>query len=198
MNARLSLLGLAAAAALAASPFITVDVTSPWSRAPTSAEASPGATVAQVVGTDTWVQIAYHRPSARGRDVWTATSSRGSAIVPSDGSVWRAGANERTTFESTGDVLIEGKRLPAGRYGLFMIPGDDAWTLVLNEAADGWGTGGYDAEADVLRVELTPTSGPQTESMMFGFDDVGDGTSRGFLRWTDVEVPFTIGAASSD
>lgn len=190
MTLRTLLLAGTAALALAAAPLV-VDLESPWSRVPTRPEASPGATVAQVVGTNTWVQIAYHRPSARGRDVWTAKSSRGNAIVPSGG-LWRAGANERTTLETSGDLLIAGEKVPAGRYGLFFVPGDDAWTLVLNEAADGWGTGGYDEAADVLRVELEPTSGPFTESLMFGFDAVGEGTARAFLRWTDVEVPFTV------
>ncbi len=31
---------------------------------------------------------------------------------------WRAGANENTVFAVSNDVNIEGKRLPAGRYGL--------------------------------------------------------------------------------
>jgi len=48
---------------------------------------------------------------------------------------WRAGANENTVFAVSHPVNIEGKPLPAGRYGLHMIPGPDEWTLVLSKNA---------------------------------------------------------------
>src|SRR5450432_1640320 len=38
---------------------------------------------------------------------------------------WRAGANENTVFAVSHDVMIEGKPLAAGRYGLHMIVGPD-------------------------------------------------------------------------
>ena len=35
---------------------------------------------------------------------------------------WRAGANENTVFTISHAVKIQGQALPAGRYGLHMIP----------------------------------------------------------------------------
>lgn len=42
------------------------------------------------------------------------------AICSSKSSPWRAGANESTTIDFSTDVLIEGKALPAGKYGFFI------------------------------------------------------------------------------
>jgi hypothetical protein len=36
--------------------------------------------------------------------------------------VWRAGANEATTFETDKDITVQGKKLPAGKYSFFLIP----------------------------------------------------------------------------
>src|SRR5215472_14685252 len=46
---------------------------------------------------------------------------------------WRAGANENTVFAVSNDVLIEDKRLPAGRYGLHVIAGPEEWTLIFSK-----------------------------------------------------------------
>ena len=52
---------------------------------------------------------------------------------------WRAGANENTVFEVSNDVTIEGKTLPAGRYGLHMIAGAEEWTLIFSKNSSAWG-----------------------------------------------------------
>jgi len=41
-------------------------------------------------------------------------------LVPFD-QVWRAGANENTTISFSKEVIIDGKKVPAGTYGLHMI-----------------------------------------------------------------------------
>ncbi len=41
------------------------------------------------------------------------------------GKVWRAGANEATTFVTTADLTVGGKTIPAGSYTLFTIPNAD-------------------------------------------------------------------------
>ena len=49
---------------------------------------------------------------------------------------WRGGANENTVFAVTHDVRVQGEPLPAGRYGLHLIPGQDEWTVVFSRDAD--------------------------------------------------------------
>ena len=76
---------------------------------------SPHANVSQVVGLTT-LSVDYHRPGVNKRVVW-------GGLVPWD-SVWRAGANENTVLAATSAFTVGGTTLPAGRYGVFMIPGN--------------------------------------------------------------------------
>jgi len=185
------LLPIGLLAALAAAPLL--DIESPWAREKAEPDLSQGALVAQVVGVDTWVQITYHRPGVKGRDVWSGEGER--PVVPMGGApiLWRAGANEATTLEVTDDVVLAGEPLPAGRYALFMAPRrEDTWTLVLNEQPDQWGSYRRDPEKDVLAVELTPEEAPHAEWLTYGFDVARAYTTRAYLHWGEVKVPFTI------
>src|ERR1700756_1677534 len=74
---------------------------------------SQHAVIVQRVGI-TDITISYHRPLVNNRKVW-------GTLVPY-GQVWRAGANENTTIQFTDPVMIEGKALDRGTYGLHMIP----------------------------------------------------------------------------
>src|SRR6266566_8301900 len=115
---------------------------------------SQKASVMQTIGV-TDVTITYSRPGVKGRTIWgdalpvqmakgEATLDdqnvrpKGAPIVPW-GHVWRAGANEATTFVVTDDVLINGQKLPAGSYSLHTIPTKDEWTIVFNGTANQWG-----------------------------------------------------------
>jgi len=144
---------------------------------------SPNATVSQTIGV-TEVQIAYSRPSVRGRTIF-------GELVPF-GEPWRTGANEATTFSVSTPVKIQGERLDAGTYAFFTIPGPDSWTLIFNEEADQWGAFGYDSNQDALRVNVEPESGESQEQMIFTFEDVTDTSGRVVLHWSDTRVPFEI------
>lgn len=186
---------------LAAAAPVAVDITSPWkARNKSQPDASQGAFVAQTLGLDDWVQISWHRPSVKGRDVWNGTTSRGSALVPRDGEPvpWRAGANEATTIEFTTAVRVQGEALAAGRYALFAIPTDGDWTLIFQADADQWGSGRYDESKDTLRVTTTPEEAPFLEWLTFGFDAPGAWSTVGWLHWAEVKVPFLIEVDGED
>lgn len=169
-------------------------ISSPWSRVPKTPDKSQGAVVAQVLGANTWVEISYHRPGLRGRPVWTASNSRGQRFVPHDGdpTPWRAGANECTTFEVSTDIQVEGQDLPAGKYGLFIIPRDGLWTVIFNSDHEQWGSRGFDESKDVLRVDVEPQSAPMNEWLQFGFDHAEASSTQACLSWGEVKLPFTL------
>ena len=108
-------------------------------------KASPAKTAEGMVG-DAKITINYSSPAVKGRVIW-------GDLVPL-GEVWRAGANEATTFTTTKDITVEGKKLPAGTYGFFVIPGESYSTLIFNKVAKQWGAFDYDAAQDVLRVSV--------------------------------------------
>ncbi|SOD79736.1 DUF2911 domain-containing protein [Spirosoma fluviale] len=129
------------------------------------------------------ITISYGSPSVKGRPVWEA----GSTLAPY-GKVWRSGANEATTFETDKDIMVEGKALPAGKYGFFTIPGENEWTVIFNKVANQWGAFKYDQAQDVLRVKAKPIKSAQMNERL-----VYDVTGKSIvLKWEHVELPVAI------
>jgi tetratricopeptide (TPR) repeat protein len=147
-------------------------------------EPSPGAGVSQTIGL-TEIKVSYHRPAVNGRKVW-------GELVPYN-EVWRAGANENTTISFSTPVKLAGKNVPAGTYGLHMIPGPKDWTVILSNMAVAWGSYGYDPKEDALRVSVTPApSETFEERLSYRFDNPTDTNALLTLRWEKVKVPIKI------
>ncbi|TGE20531.1 DUF2911 domain-containing protein [Hymenobacter aquaticus] len=143
------------------------------------APASPAATATGKIGAAS-VTIKYSSPSVKGRPIY-------GSLVPY-GQVWRAGANEATTVEFSKDVMVQGKKLPAGTYALFTIPTEKDWTVIFNKTAKQWGAFKYDEKQDALRVTATPRKAPtMAESLVYDVNKDGI-----VLRWENLEVPIAI------
>jgi hypothetical protein len=122
-------------------------------------KASPRENVTGKINTAT-ISIDYGSPSVKGRKIW-------GALVPFD-KIWRAGANEATTFQSDIDLFVEGKKLPAGKYSLFIIPNEKKCIIIFNKKAKQWGAYNYDQDLDQLRVEVSPKKeSKSTEKLLF-------------------------------
>ena len=146
-------------------------------------KASPRASISQTVGL-TEIGITYDRPAVNGREIW-------GKLVPYD-SVWRAGANENTVIAFSSPVKIGGKEVPAGRYGLHMIPTASEWTVILSEQASAWGSFSYDPKEDMLRVQVTPKPAEFRERLGYTFEDPDAGSTVATLRWEKLAVPLAI------
>lgn len=151
----------------------------------TTPEASPAARAEQTVGI-TRLAVDYHRPAVADRQIW-------GDLVPYN-AVWRAGANENTVFSTSTEILVEGRPLPAGRYGLHMIPTEDAWIVAFSRFADGWGSYAYDASEDALRVTVSPQQAPFGERLAYRFDNPTETATDLVLHWERLEVPLRITA----
>jgi len=142
---------------------------------------SPPAKVTETTSSGTVITIDYSQPAVKGREI-------GKEIAPF-GKVWRTGANEATTFEVSKEVKIEGKSLPAGKYGLFTIPNKAEWVIIFNKTPQQWGAYKYAEADDALRVTVSPTKAPSfTERMTFTVDKSGKVT----LLWGNEAVAFTV------
>ena len=147
--------------------------------------ASPEAEVRQKIGL-TDVTVRYFRPAAKDRQIW-------GALVPYD-VVWRAGANDNTTIAFSGAVSVEGSELPAGSYGLHMIPGEGETTVIFSADTSAWGSFSYNPAADVLRVNV-PTRKAERyyEHLTYEFSGNTASSATVALCWADKKIGFQIG-----
>ena len=146
---------------------------------------SPESTVQQRVGL-TDVSVTYSRPGVKERKIW-------GELVPY-GEMWRVGANERTVFTSSDDIMVAGQALPAGTYGLLAIPGEAEWEFIFSKVSDDWGVGDYKKENDALRVKAKPMMADHVERLMIGFTGLENAAANLTVRWEklSVSVPFTV------
>lgn len=105
---------------------------------------------------------------------------------------WRAGANGNTVFTTSHDLEVEGRALPAGRYGLHMLPGEKTWTLIFSKSADAWGSYHYREEDDALRVSVTPKAAPFTEYLTYAFTERKADRTTLELQWEELAVPMRL------
>jgi hypothetical protein len=134
---------------------------------------------------DTTITIEYGRPVARGRELF-------GALVPW-GKVWCPGADEATTIELSTAVKMQGRDLGAGKYSFWAEPQPASWTLIFNRIAAVWHTK-YPAGEDVLRVEATPRTGSQMETLAFYFPVVDGRKAELVLHWGTTVVPLSLEA----
>lgn len=152
-------------------------------------DASQAAQVKQRIGVAD-VTITYHRPLVNGRKIW-------GGLVPF-GQVWRAGANENTTFEASEPVLVEGKPLPKGVYGLHMLPNPDEWTVIFSKAYSSWGSFTYNDAEDALRVTVKPHPIEVEEALEFEFEDLKPDAATVTMKWEKLAVPFRVSVTDEE
>jgi tetratricopeptide (TPR) repeat protein len=146
-------------------------------------QVSPHASVSQTLGIAE-VTVDYHRPAVRDRQIW-------GALVPY-GQVWRAGANDNTTISFTHPVTVEGTELPAGTYGLHMIPGEETWTVIFSTNSTSWGSFTYDEAEDAARVTVQPEEAPFQERLEYSFEDVDNDSAMLVMHWAELKLPVEI------
>ncbi len=146
-------------------------------------DASPRARASQQVGL-TEIEVAYHRPAVKGRKVW-------GGLVPY-GQVWRAGANHNTVVTFSTPVSVGGTVLPAGQYGLHMLPTPTEFTVIFSSQSKAWGSYSYDPKEDVARVQVTAVAAEPVERLAYSFDDPTDHSVTLALRWGNLRVPIRL------
>lgn len=144
---------------------------------------SPRASVMQAVG-GAEIAIAYGRPAVKGRKIWGG--------LVANGRVWRAGANEATTFSFNREVRIDGRAVAAGRYTFFAIPGDSEWTMIFNRVPRQWGAFDYNPAFDALRFTVRPAEMPHEEYLRYTIEPVGPGGAVVALAWEKRALSFRI------
>ncbi|MFZ0287652.1 MAG: DUF2911 domain-containing protein [Candidatus Sulfotelmatobacter sp.] len=129
---------------------------------------SPPASTTCDLGGGKIIKTDYSSPRMRGRKIY-------GDLVPF-GEVWRAGANEATTFVTSSAVVVGGKTVPAGSYTIFTVPTADKWTLIINKKTGEWGIP-YKYESDELtRVDMKVSQLPSpVENFTIAYDKSSSG-----------------------
>ena len=168
-----------ATAALLAAPTAHAQIATP--------QASPKSTVMQRVGL-TDITIVYSRPGVKARNVF-------GTVVPF-GKRWRTGANATTSIKFSDDVLIEGKKVAAGEYGLYTIPNKTEWLVVLNKNTKlGADVDGFKDDQDVARFTIKPYKvASKVETFTINFTDITPATANVAMEWEMTGAKFKVTA----
>ncbi len=145
---------------------------------------------------DLQLEVFYNRPYKKNRVIF-------GGLVPY-GEVWRTGANEATTFQTSKDIMVDGSFLAAGKYTLWTIPGENSWKVIFNSEMYPWGitldkVPSRLPEYDVLTIEV-PVEQPDSPVEQFSiyFEEANDLIEMN-LAWdtTLISVPITEASKNS-
>lgn len=146
----------------------------------------------------TKVTINYDRPGVKGREgkIWGQLVHVGyidQGFGNAKAAPWRAGSNENTTIEFSTDVKIEGKDLPAGKYGFFIAYDPNESTLIFSKNSTSWGSYYYNEKEDVLRVKVKPVALDRSvEWLKYEFMNETENTASIVLSWEKLSIPFKV------
>jgi hypothetical protein len=126
------------------------------------------------------ITINYGSPSVRAREIW-------GKLVPFN-EVWRAGANDATTFETDKELTVEGSKLPAGKYSFFIIPNDKECIVIFNKEAKQWGAYKYKEKEDQLRVTVKQkVADTMAEKLVYAINK-----DKIVLSWEKWNIPISV------
>jgi len=150
------------------------------SQAQITPQPSSSQTITQGFGLGT-ITLAYSRPNTKGRKIF--------GYVEPYNKVWRTGANSATVITFSDDITMEGNKVPAGEYGLFSIPGENQWTIILSKKPKQWGAYNYSQNDDYLRFTVTPVKLQQpVETFALQFENMLPTTGELHLLWENTAL----------
>lgn len=155
--------------------------------------------VSQRIGI-TDIEIHWDAPAVKGREgkIWGTTIAhygfQNLGFGTAKESPWRAGANENTTVSFSTDVTVEGKPLPAGKYGFFIAVYADSCTLIFSKNSTAWGSYFYNPAEDALRVSVRQQKDlPQSrERLTYEFSEQTENSTLIALVWERWRIPFRV------
>jgi hypothetical protein len=136
------------------------------------------------------VAVEYGQPALKGRNFADLMKQ-----LPQD-RMWRAGSGAVTILSTGADLLVGGKKVPAGKYSLYIhCPENGNYSLVLNgdlgqplskiwsgappdQANEPYPHFEYTKEIgakEIVRATLTKTAVPETDMLTYAFKPSGSG-----------------------
>jgi hypothetical protein len=126
---------------------------------------------------DAQISIFYGRPSVRGRRIWGPNGVLGDTL-------WRTGANNATTFTTTGPLVVGGQELPAGRYVINTLAIPGRYQLILSQE-----------NREVLRAPLASrTLATPVEQFTMRLESTTERAGVLRLQWDTLELSVPVAA----
>jgi hypothetical protein len=147
---------------------------------------SPHTSVMAMIN-DAHIHIDYSSPGVRDRIIFGG--------LVGYNTVWQAGAHKATWIETNKDLKIDGKVLPAGKYGFFVVPGKETWKVMFNSNWDQHGKDEYSEAEDVLVTTVTPEKlASNQEALTYMVEDKKNNEGIISLAWEKlkIEIPFQV------
>ncbi len=145
---------------------------------------SPHTSAMAMIG-NAHVHIDYSSPGVRDRIIFGG--------LVGYNTIWQAGAHRATWIEINKELSIDGKTLPAGKYGFFTIPSKDEWTIIFNSNWDQHGKDDYDEKDDVFRFKVMPILSEEiTEHLEYKVSKVSDEEGSISLAWEKTSLKFNF------
>jgi len=132
----------------------------------------------------TTITIEYYRPVAHGRTPFPD--------VVHWGRTWTPGANWATTFDVDRPIHLNGNAVPKGKYSVWMIPGPDEWTVVLNRDAKRFHTQPPSSSDEETRFVVKPATGAHMETLTFYFPVVTRDGATLDMHWGTTVIPLRV------
>lgn len=131
------------------------------------------------------VHIDYGSPGKRGRMIFGG--------LVGYGTVWATGAHKATTITFDENVSINGAAISAGKYGLFTIPGEKDWTIIINKDWDMHLADDYDEVNDIIRITAPAQSLAEVvESLTFEVQEIESKKGKITIKWDQTAVSFEL------
>ncbi len=137
------------------------------------------------------ISVDYGRPGVKGRKIF-------GELVPY-GKVWRVGANSSTKITFEQSVNFGGKTVAAGTYGLFVIPNEKEWKVILNKDSQQWGAYEFNEKFNVLEITVPVQKlAEKQEWFEISLNPIDDNAIDLVFKWdlTKVIVPLKAGDES--
>jgi hypothetical protein len=110
--------------------------------------------------------------------------------------VWVTGAHRATNIEFDNDIRIGGTVLPAGKYAIFTIPGQNEWTVIFNSDWDQHLADDYNEEKDVVRIAVSPIINAEVvERLNYSLNSTAEGRATLSISWEKVRIEVPIDTA---
>lgn len=152
--------------------------------------ASPRQTVEQQFSVSK-ISVDYGRPRVKDRKIF-------GELVPYN-KVWRAGANSSTKITFSQPVNFGGKTVPMGTYGLFVVPTEKEWKIILNKDFQQWGAYEYDAAKNVADVTVPVQKlADKQEWFEISLNPVNDHQTDMVIKWDHVMTVIPVKADRMD